>query len=79
MAPSSVSYGFQGHLEKEEGIVFAIAYSHCPHRAALPHRLSLLGCWCQSKGKSTQYATQVLYTDTMTGNSVFHIMNEHLF
>lgn len=56
---------------EEEHTVSAISYSYCPLRAALLQRLSLIGCLCQSKGKSTQYVTQVLYMDTLTGNCVF--------
>lgn len=40
--------------------------------------LMILGFLCQSKGKSTQYATQVLYMDNMTGKLSLYIMNEHL-
>lgn len=40
--------------------------------------LMSLGFLRQSKGKSTQYATQVLYMDNMTGKLSLYIMNEHL-
>lgn len=52
--------------------------SRRPRSAALQQRLSLIGGSYQSKGKSTRYVSEVLYTDTLTGNCL-HTMNAQLF
>lgn len=60
---------------KQRRTVFVIAQSHCsqsPQNCTTPRIISLLGCFCQSKGKSTQYATQVLYMDTWQGIVLSH-------
>lgn len=62
----------QGKKLNKNTIFFAAHIFPSPHRTALPTQIvSLLGRSHQSKGKSTHYATQVLYTDNLTGNCVF--------